>query len=62
MLSTIADILKDEFCYVYCNTCKYHNTEDDVCEDCHRKYMYWEISEEESMRIATKIISALEDM
>lgn len=61
MLSTIADILKDELCYVYCNTCK-HNIEDDECEYCHRKYMYWGISESESMRIATKIISALEDM
>lgn len=62
MLSTIADILKDELCYVYCNTCKHHNMEDDECEYCHRKYMSWGISEGESMRIATKIISALEDM
>ena len=61
MLSTISNILEDEFCCVYCDTCKY-DLEDDECCDCHRKSMGWALSEEESIRIAARIIDALEDM
>lgn len=60
MISKISKILEDELCYVYCTNCKY-DMDDDRCENCHRKYMNWELSEEEAIRIADKIIKALED-
>jgi len=37
---------------IYCNTCRYEQSdESDKCEDCHRKMIGWEISEETAENI-----------
>lgn len=60
MIDTISKILEDELCYVYCDNCKY-DMEDDECEDCHRKYQNWALSEDSAVSIAEKIIKALDE-
>ena len=60
MIDTISRILEEEFSYVYCNNCKY-DVGDDVCEECHRKYMNWALGEDAAVNISEKIIKALED-
>lgn len=60
MIDTISRILEEELSYVYCDNCKYDPV-DDVCEDCHRKYMNWALGEDAAVNISEKIIKALED-
>lgn len=55
----IIDILLGEFKYVYCDSCKFQDTEN--CDDCHRKYSNWSLSSETAADIADKIIKALEN-
>ena len=52
----IIEILEKEFGYIYCHNCK-HNLESNSCDECHRKYMNWEISPETAERLAYKILS-----
>ena len=51
------DILLKEFDYVYCDTCKYYDT--DSCDDCHRKYINWALSVNTARRLAEEIIEAI---
>ena len=52
----IIAILESEFGYVYCHNCAY-NMNNKACEDCHRKYMNWEISPIVSEKIANEILN-----
>ena len=55
----IIKILKTNFNYVYCDTCKGNypkDCEDDYCDDCHRKMMNWGISDHFSELIAKEIL------
>ena len=55
MIEKIVEMLKNNFCCVYCNSCAHDNTDDEVCEWCHRKYMNWTISDAEARMVAEKI-------
>ena len=61
----LEDFLKAELVTVYCDTCSGENTaegdEDYFCDDCHRKNMYWSISNETVRRIITEISETLEE-
>ena len=57
-------ILLDSFYGVYCYNCKFMTMSEEEaeekfgyygCEDCHRKYMCWELSEESAKSIAENI-------
>lgn len=50
------EFLMNELSRVYCHNCKGNdnNAESDFCDDCHRKYMNWEISRNTAERIADK--------
>ena len=56
----IMDILLEEFKYVYCDSCRFQDTEN--CEDCHRKYSNWSLSSETAANIADKIINVFENI
>lgn len=62
----IAELLYKELDYTYCHNCRFGTeikeedcTEESCmvwgCEDCHRKYMGWELSKAEAKTIAMKI-------
>lgn len=51
----IADILLQEFQYIYCDTCR--SQDSDNCQDCHRKYINWSLSSETAIKIAEKILT-----
>ena len=53
----IIDILLEEFCSVYCDTCKYYDT--NSCDECHRKYMNWALSVNTARTLAEEIIEAI---
>lgn len=40
----------------YCNNCR-HDMEDECCEDCHRKYMMWELRDD----VADEIIDLVKE-
>ena len=48
------EMLQDRFSSVYCHTCKMMEAGD--CDDCHRKAMYWGISEAEAKAVAKLIL------
>lgn len=56
----IIEAIEESLSKVYCNNC--HSRELDMddeecnCEDCHRKYMGWEISNKAAEEIANKIL------
>ena len=52
----IIEIIEREFGYVYCHNCA-HNLVHGHCEECHRKYMNWEISHEVAKKIADRILN-----
>ena len=56
-IQKVMDILLKEFDYVYCDTCKYYDT--DSCDDCHRKYINWALSVNTARRLAEEIIEAI---
>lgn len=56
----IAKILTDELCYCYCDNCEFGNWDkyqDTRCDDCHRKYQNWRLSENTAKLIAKQIIN-----
>ena len=64
MIDTISNIIENEIHYAYCDNCKYQDDDfddGDHCEMCHRKYIGWVLSQEEAVRIANKIIEAIND-
>lgn len=55
----IVKILTDELCYCYCDNCEFGNWnkyQDRKCDDCHRKYQNWRLSEETAKKLAEQII------
>lgn len=52
----IIKILKNNFYYVYCHSCAFQHDRKG-CDECHRKYMNWSISDEEAEGIANEILS-----
>ena len=52
----IIEILEREFGCIYCYNCA-HDTNVSACEECHRKYMKWEISHETAEKIADRILN-----
>lgn len=60
MKKKIIDILMDELSSVYCFNCG-NNLDEDLCGDCHRKYMNWLLSESAAEEIADKILEAMKD-
>ena len=64
MRDKIAELLEDEFSYVYCETCGSEWSEDEVnyhCDGCRRKSMNWCLSKDAAQRIATSIMRILEE-
>jgi hypothetical protein len=59
----ISKIIYEELSYIYCDNCRhvyaYKNEEIDPCEECHRKYMQWEISESFCNAIAERITASI---
>lgn len=53
----IIDILLENFYGVYCDTCKYYDT--NSCDECHRKYMNWALSINTARTLAEEIIEAI---
>lgn len=60
MEDKIAKILHEELCYAYCNTCA-KGLDEDLCGDCHRKYMNWSLSKDAAQEIARKICEAIQE-
>lgn len=48
------DAICDEFQYVYCHNCA-HQDDEEQCEYCHRKNMYWSVSRTTVERILNKL-------
>ena len=58
----IAKILTDELCYCYCDNCEFGNWDkyqDTQCDNCHRKYQNWRLSEETAKELAEQIIGEI---
>lgn len=56
--------LISELCYIYCHNCRGNEKDKvntDFCEDCHRKYINWELSQATAETIAEKAISFLKE-
>lgn len=49
----IINIIKESLSYIYCHNC--NGNIEDKCEECHRKYMNWGISDECAEEIAKQI-------
>ena len=69
MKEKIKGLLVEELCDVYCHNCKFQNlgeeeSEDKYgywgCDDCHRKYMGWELSEISAENISDKICKIMD--
>ena len=56
----IVDYLLEYFNSVYCYNCAGQDR-DELCEECHRKYMNWELSEEAAVKIAARICGDTND-
>ena len=57
MKRKIENILLKQFCYVYCDTCRFKNT--NMCDDCHRKCMNWGLSSDAAEELAETIIAEI---
>ena len=58
----IAKILTNELCYCYCDNCEFGNWDkyqDTRCDDCHRKYQNWQLSEDTAKELAEQIIKEI---
>lgn len=53
-IEEITEILLNEFSSVYCHNCAADGER--CCDECHRKYMYWKLSEYSAIQIAKKIL------
>ena len=69
-IKVISEFLQEELNYIYCPNCKYQGLGEEEsnkrygewgCDDCHRKMMGWELSEEASRKLARQIIVKTED-
>ncbi len=52
--SKIVSFLVKELNYVYCDSCA-NSSNEEYCEDCHRKSMQWSLSESTAHRITNQI-------
>lgn len=52
----IVNLLLEELSYAYCDNCRYLIYEDDACDNCHRKYSGWSLSEDTAVYLARRII------
>lgn len=52
----IVNILLKELTCIYCYNCAFGNGDYSRCEECHRKYMNWELSKEYAEVIAEQIL------
>lgn len=50
----VSYLLFDELCNVYCYNCE-NNLNEDLCGDCHRKYMNWRLSRKTADSLAERI-------
>ena len=55
--SKAIDAIFKEFSYAYCNNCE-NDTDEDLCDDCHRKYQNWRASRNTIERTINKLPSA----
>lgn len=55
----IIHILTNSLSYVYCDNCA-NNIDDDLCKNCHRKYMNWELNADYADTIADKILECID--
>lgn len=55
----IIHILTDTLSYAYCDNCQ--NSSDDyrACDECHRKYQNWALSDATAAYLADKIINLI---
>ena len=53
-IEEITKILLNEFSSVYCHNCA--ADDECCCDECHRKYVYWKLSEYSAIQIAEKIL------
>lgn len=53
-IEEIADIIKEKLNWIYCHNC--NGNIEDKCEECHRKYMNWGISDKCAKEIAENIL------
>ena len=60
MKEKIIDILRDELSSVYCFNCE-NDLDEDLCGDCHRKYMNWKLSKSSAEEITDKILEVMRD-
>lgn len=52
----ISKLIYYELNNAYCSNCRYQKENDlSICEECHRKYIGWAVSEEKCDLIAEKI-------
>lgn len=60
-MKQFTDYIENELSSVYCYNCKGNDNdvEQDFCDDCHRKYMNWSISENAKNGIAEKAIEII---
>lgn len=59
MKEKIINILINELCYCYCDNCEYGNWDkyqDNMCDNCHRKYQNWRLSSDTATEIAEQIL------
>lgn len=68
MKQQIKEILTKEFNSVYCDTCKFNKESEEYwedkigywgCDDCRRKNMGWELSDDTAERLAEEILKKL---
>lgn len=60
MKEKITKLLMDELSSIYCYNCK-NDLDEDLCGDCHRKYMNWLLSESAAEEITDKILEVMRD-
>lgn len=58
MKEKIIDILRNELSSVYCFNCE-NDLDEDLCGDCHRKYMNWRLSKSSAEEITDKILEVM---
>ena len=56
MVDEIREYLQSQLNSVYCDTCGSEN-----CDECHRKSMYWSISEDYAETLANRIINIMKE-
>lgn len=60
MKKKITKLLMDELSSIYCYNCK-NDLDEDLCGDCHRKYMNWRLSKSSAEEITDKILEVMRD-